>query len=62
MTLHIAVLNLVKSVLLGLWLKVYRKLQNTSDLEAKTLTSSYMSFTYHPIPRRAIKSELIGWI
>jgi hypothetical protein len=40
-------------VLLGLWLKVYRKLQNKPDSEAETLASSSMSFTYHPIPRRA---------
>jgi hypothetical protein len=39
--------------LLGLWLKVYRKLQNDPDPEAETLVSSYMSFTYHPIPGRA---------
>jgi hypothetical protein len=32
---------------------VYRKLQNKPDSEAETLASSSMSFTYHPIPRRA---------
>jgi hypothetical protein len=45
-------------VLLGLWLKVYRKLQNKPDSEAETLASSSMSFTYHPIPRRAVVNKI----
>ncbi|NJS10752.1 MAG: hypothetical protein HC789_10455 [Microcoleus sp. CSU_2_2] len=45
--------SLNKTALLGLWCKLYLKLQNSPGASIETHTRSHIGFTYHRIPRRA---------